>query len=155
MIKVFKLPDLGEGLTESEIVAWRVAPGDTVTLNQLIAEVDAVVIAAGWGLAALAPDLRLTPARGQASMVQGIGASPAAWGGYVVPTRDGLLFGATFDRGETTCEGRPADDAREDSEAAVLIVEVGRIIGQVKEELRSGTIRISRLLRHCERARQI
>ena len=38
MIKVFKLPDLGEGLTESEIVAWRVAPGDTVTLNQLIAE---------------------------------------------------------------------------------------------------------------------
>ena len=40
MIKVFKLPDLGEGLTESEIVAWRVAPGDTVTLNQLIAEVE-------------------------------------------------------------------------------------------------------------------
>ncbi|TFC97824.1 MULTISPECIES: dihydrolipoamide acetyltransferase family protein [Cryobacterium] len=40
MIKVFRLPDLGEGLTESEIVAWRVAPGDTVTLNQLIAEVE-------------------------------------------------------------------------------------------------------------------
>ena len=40
MIKVFNLPDLGEGLTESEIVAWRVAPGDTVTLNQLIAEVE-------------------------------------------------------------------------------------------------------------------
>ncbi len=40
MIKVFTLPDLGEGLTESEIVAWRVAPGDTVTLNQLIAEVE-------------------------------------------------------------------------------------------------------------------
>jgi 2-oxoisovalerate dehydrogenase E2 component (dihydrolipoyl transacylase) len=40
MIKVFTLPDLGEGLTESEIVAWRVAPGDTVELNQLIAEVE-------------------------------------------------------------------------------------------------------------------
>ncbi|TFC93795.1 2-oxo acid dehydrogenase subunit E2 [Cryobacterium sinapicolor] len=40
MIKVFRLPDLGEGLTESEIVAWRVAPGETVTLNQLIAEVE-------------------------------------------------------------------------------------------------------------------
>jgi 2-oxoisovalerate dehydrogenase E2 component (dihydrolipoyl transacylase) len=40
VIRVFRLPDLGEGLTESEIVAWRVAPGDTVTLNQLIAEVE-------------------------------------------------------------------------------------------------------------------
>ena len=40
MIKVFKLPDLGEGLTESEIVAWHIAPGDTVTLNQHIADVE-------------------------------------------------------------------------------------------------------------------
>ncbi|MBG6057429.1 2-oxoisovalerate dehydrogenase E2 component (dihydrolipoyl transacylase) [Cryobacterium sp. MP_M5] len=40
MIKVFRLPDLGEGLTESEIVAWRVSPGDTVELNQLIADVE-------------------------------------------------------------------------------------------------------------------
>ncbi|MDJ0357995.1 MAG: 2-oxo acid dehydrogenase subunit E2 [Actinomycetota bacterium] len=40
MIKEFRLPDLGEGLTESEIVAWKVAVGDTVTLNQVIAEVE-------------------------------------------------------------------------------------------------------------------
>ena len=40
MIKEFRLPDLGEGLTESEIVAWKVAVGDTVTLNQIIAEVE-------------------------------------------------------------------------------------------------------------------
>ena len=39
-IRVFALPDLGEGLTESEIVAWHVAPGDTVTLNQHIADVE-------------------------------------------------------------------------------------------------------------------
>ncbi|MBG6239815.1 pyruvate dehydrogenase E2 component (dihydrolipoamide acetyltransferase) [Mycetocola sp. CAN_C7] len=38
--KRFALPDLGEGLTESEIVAWKVAVGDTVTLNQIIAEVE-------------------------------------------------------------------------------------------------------------------
>jgi 2-oxoisovalerate dehydrogenase E2 component (dihydrolipoyl transacylase) len=37
---VFRLPDLGEGLTESEIVEWQVAVGDTVTLNQVIAEVE-------------------------------------------------------------------------------------------------------------------
>ncbi|MHA7224359.1 dihydrolipoamide acetyltransferase family protein [Arthrobacter sp. RHLT1-20] len=40
MIKEFRLPDLGEGLTESEILAWKVAVGDTVTLNQIIAEVE-------------------------------------------------------------------------------------------------------------------
>lgn len=38
--KRFALPDLGEGLTESEIVEWKVAVGDTVTLNQIIAEVE-------------------------------------------------------------------------------------------------------------------
>jgi 2-oxoisovalerate dehydrogenase E2 component (dihydrolipoyl transacylase) len=36
----FRLPDLGEGLTDAEIVAWRVAPGDTVALNQILVEVE-------------------------------------------------------------------------------------------------------------------
>nr|MBW4094487.1 2-oxo acid dehydrogenase subunit E2 [Acidobacteriota bacterium] len=40
MIKEFKLPDLGEGLTESEILDWKVSVGDSVTLNQTIAEVE-------------------------------------------------------------------------------------------------------------------
>ncbi|WP_026851876.1 dihydrolipoamide acetyltransferase family protein [Glaciibacter superstes] len=40
MLKVFALPDLGEGLTESEIVAWHVKPGDPVELNQHIADVE-------------------------------------------------------------------------------------------------------------------
>jgi 2-oxoisovalerate dehydrogenase E2 component (dihydrolipoyl transacylase) len=36
----FKLPDLGEGLTEGEILKWFVQPGDEVTLNQPIVEVE-------------------------------------------------------------------------------------------------------------------
>jgi pyruvate dehydrogenase E2 component (dihydrolipoamide acetyltransferase) len=36
----FRLPDLGEGLTEAELVSWQVAVGDTITLNQVIAEVE-------------------------------------------------------------------------------------------------------------------
>ncbi|NKY86387.1 dihydrolipoamide acetyltransferase family protein [Nocardia veterana] len=36
----FRLPDLGEGLTEAELVSWAVAVGDTVELNQTIAEVE-------------------------------------------------------------------------------------------------------------------
>jgi len=38
--QTFKLPDLGEGLTEAELVTWRVAVGDTVELDQVIAEVE-------------------------------------------------------------------------------------------------------------------
>jgi 2-oxoisovalerate dehydrogenase E2 component (dihydrolipoyl transacylase) len=36
----FLLPDLGEGLTEAEIVAWHVAVGDTVTIDQTVVEVE-------------------------------------------------------------------------------------------------------------------
>jgi 2-oxoisovalerate dehydrogenase E2 component (dihydrolipoyl transacylase) len=36
----FELPDVGEGLTEAEIVQWKVAPGDTVTVNQVLVEIE-------------------------------------------------------------------------------------------------------------------
>ncbi|WP_127794666.1 dihydrolipoamide acetyltransferase family protein [Agromyces sp. LHK192] len=38
--QVFRLPDLGEGLTEAELVAWLVQVGDVVTTDQPIAEVE-------------------------------------------------------------------------------------------------------------------
>ncbi len=37
---VFLLPDLGEGLTEAELVRWLVAVGDVVAVDQPIAEVE-------------------------------------------------------------------------------------------------------------------
>jgi 2-oxoisovalerate dehydrogenase E2 component (dihydrolipoyl transacylase) len=40
MIAEFRLPDLGEGLTEAEVVQWLVSPGDPVALNQTLAEVE-------------------------------------------------------------------------------------------------------------------
>ncbi|MBT2485862.1 MULTISPECIES: dihydrolipoamide acetyltransferase family protein [unclassified Microbacterium] len=40
MIEEFRLPDLGEGLTEAEVVQWLVRPGDDVALNQTLAEVE-------------------------------------------------------------------------------------------------------------------
>jgi 2-oxoisovalerate dehydrogenase E2 component (dihydrolipoyl transacylase) len=36
----FKLPDVGEGLTEAEIVTWKVKEGDTVVINQVIVEIE-------------------------------------------------------------------------------------------------------------------
>ncbi|WP_331766935.1 dihydrolipoamide acetyltransferase family protein [Embleya sp. NBC_00896] len=38
--QVFRLPDLGEGLTEAEIIEWKVAVGDTVTVDHIVVEVE-------------------------------------------------------------------------------------------------------------------
>jgi pyruvate dehydrogenase E2 component (dihydrolipoamide acetyltransferase) len=38
--KEFRLPDVGEGLTEADIVSWHVKPGDTVTINQVIVDIE-------------------------------------------------------------------------------------------------------------------
>ncbi|MEV0972861.1 dihydrolipoamide acetyltransferase family protein [Microtetraspora glauca] len=40
MLREFRLPDVGEGLTEAEVVKWHVAAGDTVTINQTIVEIE-------------------------------------------------------------------------------------------------------------------
>jgi 2-oxoisovalerate dehydrogenase E2 component (dihydrolipoyl transacylase) len=39
-LRQFKLPDVGEGLTEADIVKWHVQPGDTVVVNQIIVEIE-------------------------------------------------------------------------------------------------------------------
>jgi len=36
---VFKMPDLGEGTVDAEIVMWRTKPGDIVEEDQVIVEV--------------------------------------------------------------------------------------------------------------------
>jgi len=79
----------------------------------LIAEATQMVIAAGWGSAALRPDLALRASRGQVSWAPG-GAPipPVAWGGYAAPVDGGLLFGATHDRGRIDVGADPADDRR-------------------------------------------
>ncbi|WP_312182768.1 biotin/lipoyl-containing protein, partial [Arthrobacter sp.] len=38
--KTFNLPDVGEGLTEAEIVQWKVKEGDTVAINDVIVEIE-------------------------------------------------------------------------------------------------------------------
>ena len=87
---------------------WRLFDGD----GRLILEADRVVFAGGWGTAALWPEGALAPVRGQADWVEGETAPAVAWGGYAVPTGEGLLFGATHERGEVATDVRAADSAR-------------------------------------------
>ncbi len=76
-------------------------------------DADAVIVAAGMFSADLLPALTLNPVRGQASWARGHGfEAAAAWGGYVLPTREGVLFGATHDRDDEDASVRPEDHAR-------------------------------------------
>ncbi|MBX9459919.1 MAG: tRNA (5-methylaminomethyl-2-thiouridine)(34)-methyltransferase MnmD [Brevundimonas sp.] len=92
---------------EPGATGWRLTDAE----GAVLLEADVVVIAAGWGAAALRPDLPLAPVRGQADWIEGVASPPAAWGGYAAPTRDGLLFGATHERGETTADTTAAASA--------------------------------------------
>jgi 2-oxoisovalerate dehydrogenase E2 component (dihydrolipoyl transacylase) len=39
-VQEFRLPDVGEGLLEAEILRWHVAPGDEVKLNMIVVEIE-------------------------------------------------------------------------------------------------------------------
>lgn len=39
-VSKFYLPDVGEGLTEAEIVSWKVKPGDSVAINDVLVEIE-------------------------------------------------------------------------------------------------------------------
>jgi tRNA 5-methylaminomethyl-2-thiouridine biosynthesis bifunctional protein len=78
--------------------------------------------------------------RGQASWVDladldADGPPPAsAWGGYAIPTRTGLLFGATHDRDDTGVELRAGDHARNlQTLAARLPVLAARLAAQLAD----------------------
>lgn len=87
---------------------WRLIDADGASL----VEADAVVLTSGWGSAALAPELPLAPVAGQADWVEGPTTRPVAWGGYAVPTGNGLLFGATHDRGQTDLQATAEASSR-------------------------------------------
>ena len=72
-----------------------------------------VCLAGGLAAKAFAPEAPLTPVRGQVSFAP-CAAPPKAviGGGYLIPTRDGLLFGATHDRDQTDTAVRAEDHLR-------------------------------------------
>ena len=70
-VQQFRLPDPGEGLTEAEIVTWRVAVGDTVKVNDIVVEIETAkslvelpIPWAGTVAALLAPEGATEPVAG-------------------------------------------------------------------------------------------
>ena len=110
-----------EPATIAEIVfsdgLWRLRDDAGAELARAVV----VCIAAGIHSAELAP-LPLTPVRGQASHARGApwAAARLVPGGYALPTRDGVLFGATHDRGDADASPRAADHERNLGLAAAL-----------------------------------
>ncbi len=87
---------------------WRVLDAD----GRALADAEAVVVCAGAGTADLLPELALAPVRGQADWVRQPSSPAVAWSGYVAPTAEGILFGATHDRDDADTSVRPEDAAR-------------------------------------------
>lgn len=106
-------PDVVKGAVRAlrrEDGGWALLDAD----GREIARADAVIVAAAMASADLCTGLPLRPFRGQASLVHSFSdpQGALAWGGYLVPTREGLLFGATYDRDDTSTDVRPGDHAR-------------------------------------------
>jgi len=89
--------------------AWRLLDPDGLELFRA----DIVIVAAALGSTALVDGLPLSPVRGQASWTTtGERGPTAAFGGYVLPTRAGLLFGSTHDRDDAGEDLREGDHIR-------------------------------------------
>ena len=48
-LQTFSMPDVGEGLTEAEVLSWHVAVGETLTVNQVMVEIETAKAAVGSG----------------------------------------------------------------------------------------------------------
>ena len=81
--------------------------------GDVVARADIVCLAAGYRTGVLWDRVVLQPVRGQVSVVSDAAVPHAvSWGGYAVPTRRGMLYGATFDRDRDDTDVDPADHDR-------------------------------------------
>ncbi|GHH71423.1 dihydrolipoamide acetyltransferase family protein [Promicromonospora soli] len=116
----FPLPDVGEGLTEAEIVEWRVAVGDAVEVNQTIVEIETakslVDLPSPWTgtVSALLVESGTTVDVGTPIIeieVPGVGGAPAG------PTSNG----AVSEAGDGSSGVAPPDGAQDEGSGSVLV----------------------------------
>jgi tRNA 5-methylaminomethyl-2-thiouridine biosynthesis bifunctional protein len=115
--------------------AWRLLGEEGAALM----EADIVCLAAGMALAALEPALSLQAVRGQVSWAAGERlAVAAAFGAYAIPTRGGVLFGATHDRDQTAVDIRDGDTARNLEAVGRTLPELAARLGARALQARAG-----------------
>ncbi len=132
------IPGCATGLARSGD-AWVI----TLASGEVL-EADFVVVAAGWDASALIPGLPLQAIRGQATWMDlDDPPAPASFGGYAIPTRTGVLFGATHDRDDVSTDIRPEDDARNLSSIAgvrsTLAARIDLAATQARAAIRAAT----------------
>lgn len=121
---------------ERDAIGWVLYDADGTVIRRTAC----LIVAGGAGAAALRPDLPLQPVRGQVEVASGVAAPPpVAWGGYAVPTGEGLLFGATHDRDDTGVENRAADTERNRAALAVRFPDLAQRAGQAPLMSRAAT----------------
>ena len=136
-LRDFRLPDVGEGLTEAEILQWYVAVGDVVTINQMICEIETAKAAVERPSPYAGTVTALTVNQGETvdvgtviiTIEDGVASSgaPAAPAGPVVPVED--------DRNLEVPTGKP-------KQAAVLVgygVKEGQTPARRARKAASGT----------------
>ncbi len=107
--------------------------------GRLMASVDVVCLAAGHRTGRLSDRVVLQPVRGQVSIMSGPSIPLAAsWGGYAVPTRNGLLYGATFDRDREDEGVDPVDHDRNRDQLAKGLPELAARLPATAVEGRAG-----------------
>ncbi|MET7474900.1 dihydrolipoamide acetyltransferase family protein [Streptomyces sp. NPDC005648] len=89
--QLFRLPDLGEGLTDAEIIDWKVAVGDTVTIDQIVVEVETAKAAVEVPVPYAGTVLRL---HAEAGSALGVGEPLITIGGPADDSHRGPLGGA-------------------------------------------------------------
>jgi 2-oxoisovalerate dehydrogenase E2 component (dihydrolipoyl transacylase) len=117
-LKEFRLPDVGEGLTEADIVAWHVKPGDQVEVNQIIVEIETakavVELPSPWDgtVARLLADEGQTVDVGTPIIAVDVSGEPAVAGKTDYSERSVVPAPAT--PGPPPAAGTPADQAQPD-----------------------------------------
>jgi 2-oxoisovalerate dehydrogenase E2 component (dihydrolipoyl transacylase) len=113
-LKEFKLPDVGEGLTEADIVTWHVKPGDRVEVNQIIVDIETakavVELPSPWDgtVARLLAEEGQTVDVGVPIIAIDVSGAPGGDGGAGSPPVSGGVTGGVASPGETqSAEGTP------------------------------------------------
>jgi 2-oxoisovalerate dehydrogenase E2 component (dihydrolipoyl transacylase) len=110
-LKEFKLPDVGEGLTEADIVTWRVKPGDQVEVNQIIVDIETakavVELPSPWDgtVARLLAEEGQTVEVGVPIIAIDVSGAPGGNGGAGSPPVSGGVTGGVAPPGETQSAG--------------------------------------------------